>query len=167
MSINTFPSAIVTFAVVLLVVGVISGLTVSGSELVNPFSGVAQLERDKVEVKYLDQQRQIDMDYYAQSKQIELEALSKKYQQERDIANERHQREMEQMERREQIVNAMLPIIAGVILLAVLIVSGGLAYRLVCAGCTQLIAAQVRMATQAEQITLQQRAAMRQARELA
>jgi hypothetical protein len=132
--INTFSSAIVSFTVVLLALGIIVGLTLGQSELVNPFSSYSQLGRDQVETEYLEQQRQIDIQFYAQSKQAELDAQIEQQKQALIWAEERHQHELAQAAQRNQIVNSLVGFAWVAIPLAVLFGSMGGAYYLVCMG---------------------------------
>jgi hypothetical protein len=161
--INTFSSAIVSFAVVLIVIGAVVGLALGQSELVNPFSSYSQLERDQVETKYLEQQHQIDIEFYAQSKQAELDAQVEQHQQALVLAAERQRHELAQAEQREQVVNSVLGVALVAIPLAVLITSVAGAYYLVCAGRRQQTVAQTSVAPIANKPNASQYKIMREA----
>ncbi|MBN1891020.1 MAG: hypothetical protein JW850_23695 [Thermoflexales bacterium] len=130
MSVNTFPSTIIAFTVVMLITGVVVGLVVSNAELANPILAAEQHTLSS-------QQHALELSYYRQQKQAEMEALAAKYQREMALAEERHRVETASIERRAQLVNILLIVATASLVLGVLIASSGAAYYLVCLGRSQ------------------------------
>jgi hypothetical protein len=136
MSDNRFPSALVWLIILAVIVGAALGMDIAG------WPPAAHADQGDSSNWYLDYQRQLELEHLRQLRQAELAALDAKSRQELALALERHQRELELIERRAQLMNDLLPLAAGVVLLAGLIASVGLAYWLVCLGRSRLLAAQ-------------------------
>ncbi len=147
----------------LLVVGVIVGLIASDSELANPFSGIVSVEQAKNDMPYRNQERELELRYRERKAEAELRALEEQYKQIRAFNQDRHEREMMWMDRREQLINGLLPVATAVVLVVVVAIGFGLTYWLVCAGRSRLMIAQAQGISQTERVF--QRGAMRQARE--
>jgi len=136
MLVNTFPSAIVLFTVVLLVAGVVVGLAVGNLPVADPMTGSAHAAP-------LNEQSDLDQSFDRLRKYIELSALEAKYKQEQALAVERQHYELEQMGARNQLTGILLQAVAATVSLGVVIISGGMAYYLVCAGNSKLRAVPV------------------------
>ncbi len=127
MSMNTFPSTIIAFTVVMLITGLVMGLVVSNAELTNPLLAAEPST-------FSNQPHVLELNYYWQQKQAELDAQAAKYQREMVMAEERHSMEMASIERRAQLVNILLIVATASLVLGVLVASSGVAYYLVCLG---------------------------------
>ena len=161
MSINPFPSTIVSFTIVMLITGVVVGLVVGGPVWANP-----SIQPDTASAQALSLDRTLETAYHWQEWQAGLEASIEKNKQELAAAQERHDREVALIELRAQLVNSLLQIVTAAVLLAVLIASSGLAYYLACLGRSRLLAAQAQAAAQVNwKDELQRADAVRLARE--
>lgn len=136
MSDNKFPSTLVWLIILAVIVGAALGMDMGG------WLPSAHADQDSGRDWYLDYQRQLELEHLQQMRQAELAALDARSRQELALELERHQRELALIERRAQILNDLLPLAAGIVLLAGLIASGGLAYWLICLGRSRLLTAQ-------------------------
>lgn len=138
-------SGLVGVIFVLVAIGLILGLVLTGSELVNPFEGLSQYEQNRVENRRLAQQSEIDLQQYAILKEAETQAqlqriaaeidhLQLTYQQERDLARQAREQELRIAQEREALKLQLLRV-AGFTAIAVaglclLTLSAGAAVRL-------------------------------------
>jgi len=139
--------------IVVIVLALVSGLAVFGSDLLNPDTSAAkadairqvtQSKTNKEAIDLADAQQKQAIDWAnAQQKQAidwdkaQQEAAFQQRQSDQTLAftAQRHQYELAQMEQRDQIVNSLLPpTLVAAILLATLVLSAALAYFLIQSG---------------------------------
>jgi len=175
---NTFSAAFVWFTVVLIIAGVVIGLTLKSAGPATPlkaeeldqgdssnpslfettlaaFKGQAELVKQVAS----DQQALI---HKAESERAELAAQAKEHELDLTHAQERHQLEMAQMRSREELINTLMVVGTATLLLAGLIVAIGTVYYCVIEGRCRMLIAQAQLV----QSTKSQHAeAVRRARE--
>lgn len=138
-------SGLIGVIFVLVAIGLILGLVLTGSELANPLEGLSQYERNRVENRHLAQQNEIDLQQYAILKEAETQAqlqriaeelnhLQLAHQQERDLARRAREQELRIAQEREALKLQLLRVagFAAIVVagLSLLTLSAGAAVRL-------------------------------------
>jgi hypothetical protein len=132
---------LVGLVVVVAILALVAGAALSGSDLLNPNTSAANAEainratQSKLEQEALDRKLQ-EARVEAELNRIRQETVARQRESEQalELAIQRQQHELAQVERRDQVINSVLPMMAVAMMIAVLIVSSGLTYYLIQSG---------------------------------
>ncbi len=132
---------LVSLVIVVAILALVAGVALSGSDLLNPNTSTANAEainratRSKSEQEAIDRKLQ-EARVEAELNRIrqETEARQRESEQALGLAVQRQQHELAQAELRNQVINSLLPTMAVTVMIAVLIISGGLTYYLIQSG---------------------------------
>ena len=132
--------AVVALVLLALVAGLVVGVSVSETDLLNPATSRAEANRIERDTEYEAQIHAIDLEYYRAERATQAAAVEQAYQQDALYDGEQRAQDLENAQRRDDAELSLLPVqrigltVAGS--LALLAVAGGLTYYLVSLGKT-------------------------------